>query len=136
MWDTRSIIVRFRRQRGNTCLPGEPKPNIKKVKEEPNNVAQVKKEQNVNHIEPNIRKLNEELSKVSQIKKEEKIKPADKLSTNQDTNVEARLQDNSNKAQNKTTSQIKEQNMNCHPSGLPTSITTAKTVQEQQQPWV
>lgn len=35
MWDTRSIIVRFRRQRGNTCLPGEPKNNAKKVKEEP-----------------------------------------------------------------------------------------------------
>ncbi|XP_057337423.1 uncharacterized protein LOC130675644 isoform X2 [Microplitis mediator] len=34
MWDTRSIIVRFRRQRGNTCLPGEPKNNAKKVKEE------------------------------------------------------------------------------------------------------
>ncbi|KAK0085157.1 hypothetical protein PV325_005696 [Microctonus aethiopoides] len=34
MWDTRSIIVRFRRQRGNTCLPGEPKNNPKKVKNE------------------------------------------------------------------------------------------------------
>ena len=33
MWDTRSIIVRFRRQRGNTCLPGEQK-NLKKIKEE------------------------------------------------------------------------------------------------------
>ncbi|KAH0568257.1 uncharacterized protein LOC123268660 isoform X1 [Cotesia glomerata] len=44
MWDTRSIIVRFRRQRGNTCLPGEPKSNTKKVKEEPNNVN-VKTEQ-------------------------------------------------------------------------------------------
>ncbi|XP_015123840.1 uncharacterized protein LOC107045937 [Diachasma alloeum] len=34
MWDTRSIIVRFRRQRGNTCLPGETKNNPKKVKDE------------------------------------------------------------------------------------------------------
>ncbi|XP_011303716.1 uncharacterized protein Pof [Fopius arisanus] len=34
MWDTRSIIVRFRRQRGNTCLPGETKSNSKKVKDE------------------------------------------------------------------------------------------------------
>ena len=33
MWDTRSIIVRFRRQRGNTCLPGEQK-NTKKVEKE------------------------------------------------------------------------------------------------------
>lgn len=44
MWDTRSIIVRFRRQRGNTCLPGEPKSNSKKVKEEPSDVN-VKTEQ-------------------------------------------------------------------------------------------
>ncbi|OXU25692.1 hypothetical protein TSAR_012611 [Trichomalopsis sarcophagae] len=34
MWDTRSIIVRFRRQRGNTCLPGEPKSNPKKNKDD------------------------------------------------------------------------------------------------------
>ena len=34
MWDTRSIIVRFRRQRGNTCLPGEQKTSPKKIKEE------------------------------------------------------------------------------------------------------
>lgn len=26
--------MRFRRQRGNTCLPGEPKPNAKKAKED------------------------------------------------------------------------------------------------------
>lgn len=37
MWDTRSIIVRFRRQRGNTCLPGElTKANSKKSKEAEN----------------------------------------------------------------------------------------------------
>lgn len=36
MWDTRSIIVRFRRQRGNTCLPGETRSNPKKgSKDEP-----------------------------------------------------------------------------------------------------
>ncbi|KAJ8669055.1 hypothetical protein QAD02_000314 [Eretmocerus hayati] len=35
MWDTRSIIVRFRRQRGNTCLPGEQKSSPKKKDEVP-----------------------------------------------------------------------------------------------------
>lgn len=35
--------MRFRRHRGNTCLPGEPKNNCKKVKEEPSS-KQVKKE--------------------------------------------------------------------------------------------
>lgn len=35
--------MRFRRQRGNTCLPGEPKPNMKRVKEEPGALPQVKK---------------------------------------------------------------------------------------------
>lgn len=39
MWDTRSIIVRFRRQRGNTCLPGEPKSNPKKNKDEVSKAA-------------------------------------------------------------------------------------------------
>ncbi|XP_025602305.1 eukaryotic translation initiation factor 5B-like isoform X2 [Athalia rosae] len=52
MWDTRSIIVRFRRQRGNTCLPGEPKPNLKKVKEEPGTSSQVKKEQSLSSNVP------------------------------------------------------------------------------------
>lgn len=33
MWDTRSIIVRFRRNKGNTCLPGEQKINAKKSKD-------------------------------------------------------------------------------------------------------
>lgn len=36
MWDTRSIIVRFLRQRGNTSLPGETKGNAKKTKENAN----------------------------------------------------------------------------------------------------
>ncbi|XP_012273009.1 RNA polymerase II-associated factor 1 homolog isoform X2 [Orussus abietinus] len=44
MWDTRSIIVRFRRQRGNTCLPGEPKPNLKKAGDEASAAAQIQKE--------------------------------------------------------------------------------------------
>ncbi|XP_063985089.1 uncharacterized protein LOC135166605 [Diachasmimorpha longicaudata] len=44
MWDTRSIIVRFRRQRGNTCLPGETKNNSKKVKDEVEANSRVKKE--------------------------------------------------------------------------------------------
>lgn len=44
MWDTRSIIVRFKRQRGNACLPGEPKnTGNKRVKDELN-VGDVKNE--------------------------------------------------------------------------------------------
>lgn len=140
MWDTRSIIVRFRRQRGNACLPGEPKPNVKKVKEESSNAAQVKKEQSANHVElkPNVKKLKDEGNNANQMKKDDKINHADKSSTNQDANnVEARLQDNSNKAQNKPTLQVQEQNTNSHSSVLPTFITSAKTAQEQQQqPWV
>ncbi|KAM0731912.1 Protein painting of fourth [Formica fusca] len=139
MWDTRSIIVRFRRQRGNACLPGEPKPNVKKVKEESSNAAQVKKEQSANHVElkPNVKKLKDEGNNANQMKKDDKINHADKSSTNQDANnVEARLQDNSNKAQNKPTLQVQEQNTNSHSSVLPTFITSAKTAQEQQQqPW-
>ncbi|XP_072753569.1 uncharacterized protein Pof isoform X3 [Anoplolepis gracilipes] len=135
MWDTRSIIVRFRRQRGNACLPGEPKSNVKKVKEESSNAEQVKKEQNANHIEfkPNVKKLKDE---VNQIKKDDKIKHADKSSTNQDANsVEARLQDNTNKTQNKPTLQVQEQNANSHFS-VQSLITSAVTAQEQQQqPW-
>lgn len=111
MWDTRSIIVRFRRQRGNTCLPGEPKPNIKKTKEEPNSNSQIKKCQKVNHIEKSVTKL--------------------------ETDTENKVQDNCNKMQNKT-SQIQEQNTNLQSSSsssIPTSITSAKSGQ-QQQPWV
>lgn len=146
MWDTRSIIVRFRRQRGNAGLPGEPKPNVKKVKAEPSNAAQVKKEQHANHVEAksNGKKLKEEASNAGQVKKEDKINRASISSTNQDTdNAEARLQhDASNKGQSNkaaTVSQAPEQNANSHSSSitLPTSITSAKTVQEQQQqPWV
>ncbi|OAD62900.1 Protein painting of fourth, partial [Eufriesea mexicana] len=112
MWDTRSIIVRFRRQRGNTCLPGEPKPNVKKVKEEPNSNSQIKKEQKVNHTEKNVTKL--------------------------ETDIENRIQDNSNKVQNKTSAQVQEQNANLQSSSsTPTSIASAKSVQQQQQqPWV
>ncbi|KOX78025.1 Protein painting of fourth [Melipona quadrifasciata] len=118
MWDTRSIIVRFRRQRGNTCLPGEPKPNVKKVKEEPSSNSQVKKEQKANH--------------------------AEKSGTKLETNVENRIQDNStnsqSKVQNKTPSQvqntIQEQNANLQSSSssTPTSVASAKSAQ-QQQPW-
>lgn len=113
MWDTRSIIVRFRRQRGNTCLPGEPKPNVKKVKEEPNSNSQVKKEQKVNHADKNSSKL--------------------------EINIESRrLQDNSNKTQSKI-SQIQEKstNLQSSSSSVPTSIASAKSAQlQQQQPWV
>lgn len=115
MWDTRSIIVRFRRQRGNTCLPGEPKPNVKKVKEEPNSNSQVKKEQKANHTEKSGTKL--------------------------ETDIENRIQDNPSKVQNKTPSQvqstIQEQNTNLQSSSssIPTSVASAKSAQ-QQQPWV
>ncbi|CAD1473861.1 unnamed protein product, partial [Heterotrigona itama] len=114
MWDTRSIIVRFRRQRGNTCLPGEPKPNVKKVKEEPNSNSQVKKEQKANHTEKSGTKL--------------------------ETDVENRIQDNPSKVQSKTLSQvqntIQEQNANLQSSSssIPTSVASAKSTQ-QQQPW-
>lgn len=109
MWDTRSIIVRFRRQRGNTCLPGEPKPNIKKTKEESNSNSQVKKCQKVNHIEKSMTKL--------------------------EADTENKVQDNCNKMQNKI--QIQEQNTNLQSSSssTPTSVTSAKSGQ-QQQPWV
>ncbi|XP_076384740.1 RNA binding domain-containing protein painting of fourth isoform X1 [Megalopta genalis] len=114
MWDTRSIIVRFRRQRGNTCLPGEPKPNVKKVKEEPNSNAQVKNEQKANH--------------------------ADKSVTILGNNIGNRIQESSNQTQNKVTSQVPEQNTNLQtstsPSSVPTSIASAKSAQlQQQQPW-
>lgn len=112
MWDTRSIIVRFRRQRGNTCLPGEPKPNVKKVKEEVNSNAQVKREQKLNH--------------------------ADKTASKQDTDVANRIQDNLSKVQNKALSQVPEQktNVQSSSSSVPTSIAPAKSVQQQQQqPW-
>lgn len=107
MWDTRSIIVRFRRQRGNTCLPGEPKPNVKKIKEEPNNTSQAK---------------------------EQKANNNEKQTTQQDTNGENRLQDNANKAQNKSVNQIQQQNTDTNQSSqLPASVTSVKTAQ--QQPW-
>ncbi|XP_076281272.1 RNA binding domain-containing protein painting of fourth isoform X2 [Lasioglossum baleicum] len=114
MWDTRSIIVRFRRQRGNTCLPGEPKPNVKKVKEEPNSNSQVKNEQKTNHAEKNV--------------------------TNVESNVGNRLQDSSSQTQNKVASQVPEQNSNLQTSTssspVPTSIASAKSAQlQQQQPW-
>lgn len=132
MWDTRSIIVRFRRQRGNTCLPGEPKPNVKKVKEEPNNAEQAKKEQKTNRTESKTNSKKEDSSNAGQVTKEDKINHTDKSPANQDSDVEIRLQDNSSKAQNKQILQAQEQN-----TALPTSITSAKTVQEQQQqPWV
>ncbi|KAG5321981.1 POF protein, partial [Acromyrmex heyeri] len=133
MWDTRSIIVKFRRKEGNSYLPEELKPDVKKIKEESNNIALVKREQNMNHIEfkSNVNKSKDEENNISQ---EDKVN-YDKSSANQDTNnVEARLQDNSIKAQIKSASQI-EENTNSHSSSVPTSITSDKTIQEQQL-WV
>ncbi|XP_026667706.1 uncharacterized protein LOC108622916 isoform X2 [Ceratina calcarata] len=112
MWDTRSIIVRFRRQRGNTCLPGEPKPNVKKVKEEPSNISSTKKDQLLNHVDKNI--------------------------SESKTDVGNRLQDSSSKIQNNACSQVQEQNVNLQSSSspTPTSIAPAKSAQQQQQqPW-
>ncbi|KAF7388128.1 hypothetical protein HZH66_010895 [Vespula vulgaris] len=106
MWDTRSIIVRFRRQRGNTCLPGEPKPNVKKVKEEPSNASQAK---------------------------EQKVNNNEKKTTQQDSsNGENRLQDNA-KTQGKQNSQTQQQSTDTQSSQLPASVTSVKTAQ--QQPW-
>lgn len=128
MWDKRSINVRFRRKRGNTCLPEEPKLDVKKVKEEPSNTAQVEKERNANHteLELNVNELKEEENNTDEIK-EDKINHADKSSTNQNVDsMETRLQDNSNKAQRKPSSQVQE-NTNSHLAGLST---------QEKQPWV
>ncbi|XP_011707451.1 PREDICTED: uncharacterized protein LOC105462510 isoform X2 [Wasmannia auropunctata] len=130
MWDTRSIIVKFRRKEGNAYLPDELKPDVKKVKEEPSNAAQVEKGQNANHVElkPNVNKSKEGENSADQ---EDKVKHADKSSENQDTNsLETRLQDNSVKAQNNS-SKVQE-NTNSHSSLAPASITSDKTIQEQQ----
>lgn len=137
MWDTRSIIVKFRRKEGNAYLPEELKSDVKKVKEEPINAAQIEKEQNTNHVElkPNVNESKEEEDSTDQTK-EDKVNHADKSSTNQDMDsVEARLQDNSSKAQN-LVSQVQE-NANSHSSLLPISITSDRTIQDQQrQSWV
>lgn len=128
MWDKRSINVRFRRKRGNTCLPEEPKLDVKKVKEEPNNAAQMEKERNANHVELelNVNELKEEESNADETK-EDKINHVNKSSTNQNVDsVEARLQDNSNKTQKKPISQAQE-NTNSHLDGLST---------QEEQSWV
>lgn len=166
MWDTRSVIIRFRRYRDSTCLPGKAKPDVKKVKEEPNN-AQVKNEQNANcteakskkvkedgnndgqikrekkitqieqnanHNEAKLKKLKENENNDRQTKKEDKITHAIKSSTNENTDsAESRLQDTSNKTQSKSVSQTEKQNFHSSP---PTSITSAKPIQKQQQSWV
>lgn len=128
MWDKRSINVRFRRKRGNTCLPEEPKLDVKKVKEEPNNAAQVEKERNANHteLELNVNELKEEENNTDEMKGN-KISHADKSSTSPNVDsVEARLQDNSNKTQRKSASQVQE-NTNSQLAGLST---------QEEQPWV
>lgn len=107
MWDTRSIIVRFRRQRGNTCLPGEPKPNVKRVKLEPTNATQAK-EQKVNNNEKNP--------------------------TQQDGNQEENKVQDINKIQGKQNIQTEQQSTDTNSSQLPGSVTSVKTTQ-QQQPW-
>lgn len=126
MWDKRSINVRFRRKRGNTCVPEEPKLDVKKVKEEPNNAAQVEKERNTNDVEfvLDVNELKEEESNTET--KEDKINHADKSSANQNVDsAEARLQDNS-KTQKKPVSQVQE-NTSSQLAGLST---------QEEQPWV
>ncbi|KAL0117710.1 hypothetical protein PUN28_008842 [Cardiocondyla obscurior] len=139
MWDTRSIIVKFRRKEGNAYLPEELKPDVKKVKEElkldvkkvkeePNNAAQ-SKEQNANHVElkPSVNESKKDDS--TNQTKEAKVN-ADKLSANRDVDsVEIRLQDNSSKGQSKLTLQVQE-NVNSHSSVLAQSD---KMMQKQQQ---
>lgn len=132
MWDTRSIIVRFRRF---------DKPNGKKIKEEPNNATQVKKEQNTNHVESksNVNKLKEEKNNTNQVIKD-KINHSDKSPINQDLDnnkMEDRLQDDSDETQSKSVSQTQMQNKGSPFSTPLPSITSAKTPEEpQQQPWV
>lgn len=136
MWDTRSIIVKFRRKEGNAYLPEELKTDVKKVKEEANNAAQVEKEQNANHVElkPNVNESKKEDGNGQM--KENKVNHANKSSANQDTDsMKARLQDNSSKVQNTSASQVQE-NANSHSSLLPTSVMSNKIIQEQQQLWV
>ncbi|XP_046466094.1 FK506-binding protein 5 isoform X3 [Neodiprion pinetum] len=115
MWDTRSIIVRFRRQRGNTCLPGEPKPNVKKVKEEPGTPSQVKKEllssNQQNQIKPDVGKQN---------------------------HVTLAPQTVQNKSQCDSQSEIlKSSPLTELPSTVPTPVVTSTktTILHQQQPW-
>jgi len=132
MWDTRSIIVKFRRKEGNAYLPEELKPDVKKVKEETSNVAQVEKERNVNHIELklNVNKSKEEGIITSQ---EDKVIYADKSSMNQNMNcMETQLQDDSIKSQNKSTLQVQE-NTNSRSSLVSTLITSNKTIQVEKE---
>lgn len=133
MWDTRSIIVKFRRKEGNAYLPEELKTDVKKVKEEPNNAAQIEKKQNTNHVELKSNESKKEDSNGQM--KENKVNHADKSSANQNTDstLKARLQDNSSNVQKG--SQVQE-NANPSSSLLSTSITSDKTIQEQQQLWV
>ncbi|XP_018343346.1 PREDICTED: protein PFC0760c-like isoform X2 [Trachymyrmex septentrionalis] len=136
--DKRNISVRFRRKRGNTCLPEEPKPDVKKVKEEPNNATQVEKERNMNYIkfDINVNDLKEEQSNIDETK-EDKINRSNKPSANQNMSVGNGLQDNSNKAQRKSASQVQE-NISSHLSELtPSDIDTSATMaqEEQRQSW-
>jgi len=138
MWDTKSIIVKFRRLRGNACLPGEPKPNVKKIKEKPNNATQVT-EENANNIEPksNADNIKERKNNIDQASQEDKINHANKSPTKQEADkLEEPVEDNSNLTESKSASAAQKENTNSLSS--PISITSAKTAEEQQhqQPWV
>lgn len=119
MWDTRSIIVRFRRQRGNTCLPGEPKPNLKKVKEEPGTPSQVKKEQSLNSMQQNQTKL-----------------PTGRLNHVESLPMNNIVQD---KGKQVSQSGVLDPSPSSEPSSTvstPSVASVNATVQLQQQPWV
>lgn len=145
MWDARCIVVKFKRLRGSACIPGEPKPNVKKVKKKPNNATQVKTEENTNHINPksNAKDLKEKENNVEQASQEDKINYG-KSTTKQDTDkmdeqVEKRAEDDTNQTKSKSMSPVssQKQTKNSPLSASPTSITSAKTAEEQQQqPWV
>lgn len=114
MWDTRSIIVRFRRQRGNTCLPGESKPKVKRFKEEPSSTTQADEQQ---------------------------VNKSEKDSIQEDANMQENrwADDDEEMPHNKQNNQTKQQTTDMQTSQLPapgTSATTMVQQQQQQQPWV
>ncbi|XP_018404419.1 PREDICTED: glutamic acid-rich protein-like isoform X2 [Cyphomyrmex costatus] len=139
MWDKRNINVRFRRKRGNTCLSEEPKSDVKKVKEEPNNATQLEKERNVNHIELdiNINELKEEESNTDETKVD-RSNCANKSTNKNRDSIKNALQDNSNKAQRKPALHV-QKNISSHLSELsiPSDIdmSAKMTLEKQQQLW-
>lgn len=114
MWDTRSIIVRFRRQRGNTCLPGESKPKVKRFKEEPSSTTQADEQQ---------------------------VNKSEKDTIQEDANMQENrwADDDEEMTHNKQSNQAQQQTTDMQTSQLPPAPVTSVTMvqqQQQQQPWV